>query len=680
MATRTAANSRRRDDQQDVREIGFGWPVENPPRRKRCLADLRTFLKTYFPRSFRLAWSADQLRVISKIEEASRTGGLFALAMPRGSGKTTITERAALWCILAGLHRFVLIVAATEERGKQNLEKIKRELRRNDLLSRDFPEACHPIRALANEGRRCIGQLWLGTQTEIGWGKTQLVFPKAPEGITTHCAGSCISVAGMTSAIRGHSELLPNGETIRPSFLLVDDPQTRESAESDAQCASREAIIAGDVLGAAGPDDLVSAVMPCTVIRAGDMADRLLDRSKHPDWNGERMKMVYSFPTNQKLWDEYGEIRAASLREGRGMKEATAFYRKNRTLMDAGCEVAWKQRKRPDELSAIQSAMNLMLRDKGAFMAEYQNEPMETKSETDRLPTADEIIAKLSGIPRSTVAVEWSHVVASIDVQKEMLYFAVTAWAKNCTGGVIQYGAFPDQGRPYFSYSDLTVPLSSKFPGMSPESTLFAGLQALVNALCSQQWQRQDGTTLRIERCLIDSGYETDLIYQFVRQSSHAAVITPSKGYGVSASNKPMSEYQKRPGEIVGNDWRLGVADGRHTRHVLFDSNSWKSHLFSRLGVPMGSAGCLSLFGHDASVHRLLADHLTAEFAVKTFGRGRDVTEFKHKPGRPDNHLLDCLTGCCVAAAMQGCGVTGETQPAFRPRKERIPLSQMGRR
>ena len=47
------------------------------------------------------------------------------------------------------------------------------------------------------------------------------------------------------------------------------------------------------------------------------MADNILDRDKHPEWNGERTKMVYSFPTDEKLWQRYGELRAESLATAR---------------------------------------------------------------------------------------------------------------------------------------------------------------------------------------------------------------------------------------------------------------------------------------------------------------------------------------------------------------------------
>ncbi|MCD4727489.1 MAG: hypothetical protein K8R46_07505 [Pirellulales bacterium] len=67
--------------------------------------------------------------------------------------------------------------------------------------------------------------------------------------------------------------------------------------------------------------------MPCTVIRPEDMADRILDRNKHPQWQGERTKMVYSFPTNESLWAKYTEIRAEGLRAVRHVVIDTNYWK-----------------------------------------------------------------------------------------------------------------------------------------------------------------------------------------------------------------------------------------------------------------------------------------------------------------------------------------------------------------
>lgn len=39
-----------------------------------------------------------------------------------------------------------------------------------------------------------------------------------------------------------------------------------------------------------------------------------------------------------------------------------------------------------------------------------------------------------------------------------------------------------------------------------------------------------------------------------------------------------------------------------------------------------------------------------ADTYVVTEGNGRTVHEWRVKPSRPDNHWLDCLVGCAVAA------------------------------
>jgi hypothetical protein len=116
------------------------------------------------------------------------------------------------------------------------------------------------------------------------------------------------------SEIRGQHHARPDGQVVRPQLVLIDDPQTTESAWSWSQSQRRESILAGDVLGMAGPGKKIAGLMACTVIRPDDMASRILDREKHPDWQSERTKMVYSFPLNEKLWARYNELRSDSLR------------------------------------------------------------------------------------------------------------------------------------------------------------------------------------------------------------------------------------------------------------------------------------------------------------------------------------------------------------------------------
>ena len=661
------------------RDIGDLPTAINPERKQQAGESFQYFCETYFPLSFHLAWSPDHLKVIAKIEEAVLHGGLFALAMPRGSGKTTIAECACLWAILFGHREFIALIGASEVHAEEMLDSIKMELDGNELLLEDFPEAVYPIQRLEGIANRCTGQLYQGERTHISWTAKEIVMPTMP---ASKASGAIVKVAGITGRIRGMKFKRADGRTVRPSLVILDDPQTDESARSPSQCAQRESILAGAVLGLAGPGNKISGIMPCTVIRPDDMADRILDRDKHPQWQGDRTKMVYTFPSNEKLWQQYGQVRAEALRNERGLAEATEFYRKHRAAMDEDAVIAWPERFNPDELSAVQHAMNLKLQNEAAFFAEYQNEPLPEATADDDLLTADQIAGKTCGLTQHLVPVGCNHLTMFIDVQQKLLFFVVCAWEDDFTGYIIDYGTYPDQKRPYFTLRDATRTLAVAAKGTGLEGSIYAGLEALTEDRLSRSWRRDDGAELRIDRCLIDAnwGSSTDVVYQFCRQSKHAGIVLPSHGRFVGASSRPFSDYKRKPGERVGLNWRMTNASGkRAVRHVIYDTNYWKSFVQARLVVAQGDPGCLSLFGTSPEAHRMFAEQLTAEYRVKTEGRGRTVDEWKIRPEQSDNHWLDGVVGCAVSASIQGCVLFGTDAPQG-PAQPRVRLSALQRR
>ena len=75
----------------------------------------------------------------------------------------------------------------------------------------------------------------------------------------------------------------------------------------------------------------------------------------------------------------------------------------------------------------------------------------------------------------------------------------------------------------------------------------------------------------------------------------------------------------------------------------------------------------------------MFAEQVTAEYFVRTEGRGRSVDEWKARPEQPDNHWLDCLVGSAVAASMQGALLFGTDAEPIR-RRERVSFKEMQRR
>jgi hypothetical protein len=669
---------RQRQQSESARDIANGpWvrPPEDPDRRKRCETSFLAFCQTYFQETFRIPFSPDHLKVIDRIEAAVIRGELFALAMPRGSGKTTLCEVACIWALVCGHRDFVCLIGAEQHSSHEMLTSIRVELENNDLLDADFSEITGPIRALEGITQRASGQLYSGARTAILWTADQLSLPSLPplpwfDDKRPPGAGSIVRVAGITGRVRGMKAKLPDGRTIRPSLVLVDDPQSDESARSPSQCATREAILAGAVLGLAGPGKRIAGLCTVTVVRPDDMADRILDRNRHPEWQGERTRLVYEWPTRMDLWNEYFEMRRDGQRAGEGTAAADAYYSARREEMDAGARVAWEHRKHEEEFSALQHAMNLRCdRGEAAFASEYQNDPLPDQSSDLELMTAAEVAAKTNGHPQREIPLAAEHIAAFIDVQQSVMWYTVIAWAKNFSGYVVDYGTWPDQRRTYFILRDAKDTLQVRFTDAGLERQLFAGLEALCGELLAREYRREDGSPMVIERCLIDAnwGLSTETVYQFCRSSGFSNRVMPSHGRYVGAAGNPFSEYAKKPGDQIGVNWRIPALGGKRSiRHAVYDTNFWKSFLLARLRSPLGTPGCLTMnSGRD---HGMIADHLTAEVPVRVSARNRTIDEWQLLPGR-DNHWLDCAVGCCVVGSMLGCETTGAEKAKAPTRK-----------
>ncbi len=670
---RENAAARSRKKSEDAREIGDLPAVKDHNRKAICRTNLERFALSYFPYTFSLPFSPDHRKVIAKIELAVMKGGLFALAMPRGSGKTTLCEIAALWAIVYGWHQFILLIGSDADAAVQMLDSIKTELEGNDFLLGDFPEVCFPIQALEGEPRRCKGQTYKGERTVSRWSEKVIVIPTIAG---SPASGVIVQTTGITGKIRGRKYKRADGASVRPSLVLADDVQSDESANSLSQCETRERTLAGAVLGLAGPGKKIAGLLPCTVIRDNDLACRMLDNKLHPEWNGSRFKLIYAFPTNTRLWDHYRDVLTTFDGTKPGDREragdaATQFYLEHSDEMDAGAQPAWLERYNPDELSAVQHCMNLRYRDERAFWAEYQNEPLPEKLGDVAELSADFIAGKINRTPHWKVPVTATRLTAFIDVQKDLLYYCVMAHEEGFTSYVLDYGAWPDQQKSYFLLRDArpTIAYSTKIEGL--EGQLYAALGALTDKILGGEWSSDTGKH-KVEKCLIDAnwGQSTDIVYQFCRQSAYAAVLTPSHGKYVGASSISLTDRKKKPGERLGLQWVTPpIAGKRAIRHVIFDSNFWKSFLHARWAVPMGSPGCLSLYGDSPDLHRMFADHQISEYRVKVEGRGRTVDEWKAKPGM-ENHEFDCAVGCLVAASMQGVSLTAVhagTQQTKRP-------------
>lgn len=653
------------------RDIGSIPPVQDAKRRDACREDFRLFCETYGAEAFPLAWSDDHLRAIAKIEAAVLRGELFAFAMPRGSGKSTLCIWACLWAMLYGHRQFVMLVGADQAISCQMLDAIKSHLETSDLLLADFPAACYPIRALDGITARARGQTREGEATHLTWTADKVTLPWIPGSPSS---GVAVRVAGITGRIRGAAHTRPDGASIRPSLVLIDDPQTDESAASPSQVSTRERVIQGAILGLAGPGAKISGLCTITVIRPDDLADRLLDRQRNPQWQGERTKLVYDWPVAEELWSQYAEIRRQGQRAGEGTGEADAFYASQREAMDAGSRVAWPERRNEDEASAIQHAWNLRIdRGESAFFAEYQNQPMADDVASEKLDRKA-LVAKAVGLDRLIIPNGHQTLTAFVDVQERLLYWLVASWSGPFGGHVVAYGTYPDQASSFFEAQSAKKTMAGVAKA-GFEAALRAGLDKLAEQLLGREWKREDGTAMRIDRMLVDAnwGKSTPTVRTWARQTPFAPQVYPSHGVGIGASSKPLADKGAR-GDKLGLSWRIGqISAGQ--RSVTYDTNYWKTFVAARLRLQVGDPEAITLHKGD---HELLITHLTSEFPVKTEARGRVVDEW-HSAGR-ENHWFDGLVGAAVAASIAGVTPSATEAGGRQRRKVEIPKADGGRR
>ncbi len=347
----------------------------------------------------------------------------------------------------------------------------------NDLLLEDFPEIAYPIRALEGVVNRAKAQTINGRQTFMRWSGSKLILPTVwvrpddprakqmePDAsglVQTVASGSVLRGRGLLSRIRGLKSTTSAGDTIRPDLVLVEDFQTDSSAKSDTQCATRERTIGGAVLGLAGPGKRIAAFATCTVIRKGDAADRILNRKLYPKWKGKRCKLVNAWPTDTEVlkhWDKYHELRDEEIEAGEDTHpKATAYYKKNRKVMDQGADIPWAARKFPHELSAHEHAQNLRHDSPDTFDAEYQNEPKDDfKSANEiRILTSDEHCLNVNELKRGELPMGTEFVTVGIDVQGSLLYYVVTAVDAEFGGAVVDYGTWPEQSSHYFKLDEI---------------------------------------------------------------------------------------------------------------------------------------------------------------------------------------------------------------------------------
>ena len=250
------------------------------------------------------------------------------------------------------------------------------------------------------------------------------------------------------------------------------------------------------------------------------------------------------------------------------------------------------------------------------------------------------LIHRQNNWTRHTVPTGITLLTAGVDVGKWMLHWKVIAWGREHTssGDIIDYGR-------------IEVPSNE----MPEEKAVLIALRQ-YREIAVTGFPSKEGL-VPVTESWIDTNYETDTVYQFVRESGPGFVAHRGLGKG-QFRNYRYHAPTKKTDDIreIGKGYHLVRQREKRVDLMEVDTNHWKSDFHSRLSCPIDSPGSLKLFRDEPRNHLGVAKHLTAEVQERTFvpGKGEYVVWVAK---RKHNHWLDCGYMATAAGYRRGARV-----------------------
>ncbi len=252
------------------------------------------------------------------------------------------------------------------------------------------------------------------------------------------------------------------------------------------------------------------------------------------------------------------------------------------------------------------------------FTNSWLAEPWEdTKLKTN----ADLVLERQTDLPEFTIPSWAKMLTGGVDVQENCIYWTVRAWGNYLTSQNIAHG----------------------------QAFSFGEMERVMNL----QYAKEDGTPMVVQLALIDSGDNTDLVYDFCASNSDWAL--PSKG-----SSHPQTSHFKLS-KVNKTDSR---AYGMNL--VLVDTGKYKDMIAGRMKKENGTGSWMVYQGCD----REYAEQVTAEHKVNVRSGKRTTQEWVLKSSHADNHYLDTEVYAMCAADILGARNMHLDEIEMEPRKE----------
>lgn len=155
---------------------------------------------------------------------------------------------------------------------------------------------------------------------------------------------------------------------------------------------------------------------------------------------------------------------------------------------------------------------------------------------------------------------------------------------------------------------------------------------AEVETVMNTAFPFSSGETLMVELALMDSGDQTDAVYEFC--ISNYDWVRPCKGVKAMQSHYRISTINKTGSRANG------------LQLVLVDDGKYKDMIAARMSRPNGKGSWMVHKDCDTEY----AEQVTAEHKVTERARGRVIQRWAPKTAHAANHYLDCEVYVAAAA------------------------------
>lgn len=634
-------------------------------RRRRAEGDFLYFLKTYCTGGasegglLEIAPPKEMQPIVRDMEQAVGDASIpYHIRIARGHGKTAYTKGAILWTTATGRRRFVVAVAANRDNAENILDDVFGAITTNEAFRRDFPEVALPFVKLEGAYQRARVQNCHGKPTNCKKAAGRIVLPTVTDPRTGEpfaSSGAIMDAVGVTSGARGKAKM-----SMRPDFIILDDLQKDDTAESDGQVSKMVRKIKRTFLGLAGHRKKISAIMTSTPIEADDLSETF---ARDKGWKTKTYKMMPSMPkchdpdasieTKRAVrdwWEEYWDVYTREVNEGKVPHiAANKFYKAHRKAMDEGASVLNPHNFDPvTEISGIQHAMNLLFRDGyEAFMSEYQMQPPKNSF-------AFEISARLvmSRVRRMTspgfVPPSAVLTIAASDVNPAYaITTAVVAFDVDMTAFVVGY-----------HIRKCRIPEDLNETEFSRQ--VFDELAAAGREIKAMGW--------RVDRWGIDAGgRQFKPVTRFAAESEALTGLRAAAMLGRSSfqfNPNVKSRIRRARGETV-----LCQDMASRARWVAWNADVYKELMHRAWLSEPGAAGGLSLFDGNAN-HAKFATQIANEKLIEKTkakaGSDREKWLYKWKTKEPHDYG-DAMAMCYALAAQEGLTGDGELANTSKP-------------